>query len=167
MKTCNSRSWTFRVAAAATALNVAFVSGCYAYTPSQVSAMQPGKDVALVINDMGRVNLTSQVGAEVAQLAGILERQDNTEYSLRVSEVTFLNGRTAVWSGEPVTVRQEYVKDVKEKKISPGRTLAAVIAGAGVVGGAVIAHTLVGGGNGNGGDGKPEPPVGTGYRGHQ
>lgn len=152
--------------AAAIALNVGFVSGCYAYTPSQVSAMQPGKDVALVINDLGRVNLAGQIGAEVAQLAGILERQDNSEYSLRVSEVTFLNGRTAVWSGEPVTVRQEYVRDVKEKKISAGRTLAAIVAGAGVVGGAVIAHTLSTGGGGNG-DGKPEPPPATGSRGHQ
>jgi hypothetical protein len=162
-----SRSWKFRATAAAVALNAAFVSGCYAYAPSQTSLLQPGKDVALAINDMGRVNLSTQVGAEVAQLAGILESQTNSEYSLRVSEVTFLNGRTAVWSGEPVKVRQEYVKDVLEKKISPRRTLAAVVAGAGVVGGAIVAHTLVSGGNGNGGEGKPEPPPGTGYRGHQ
>lgn len=162
-----ARSWKFRAVAAATALNAAFLSGCYAYAPSQASSLQPGKDVALAINDVGRVNLTSTVGAEVAQLAGILERQSDSDYSLRVSEVTFLSGRTAVWSGEPVTVRREYVKDVFEKKISPRRTLAAAVAGAGVVGGAIVAHTLISGGNGNGGDGKPEPPPGTGYRGHQ
>jgi hypothetical protein len=132
-----------------------------------MSAMVPGKDVALVINDVGRVNLTGQIGSEVAQLAGILERQSDSDFSLRVSEVTFLSGRSQIWSGEPVTVRREYVKDVLEKKLSPKRTLAAVVAGAGVVGGAVAAHTLISGGSGNGGEGKPEPPPGTGYRGHQ
>jgi hypothetical protein len=162
----SARSRKFRAMAAVIALNTGFVSGCYAYAPSGVSALAPGKDVALEINDVGRVNLTRQVGAEIAQLAGILERQTDTEYSLRVTEVTFLSGRSEVWNREPVTVRVEDVKGVMEKKLSSRRTLAAVVAGAGVVGGALAAHGLLGGGNGNGSEGKPPPPPGTGLRAH-
>jgi len=71
-----------------------------------------------------------------------------------------------MWSGEPVTIRNDYVRSVLEKKISPGKTAAAVVASAGVVGGAIAAHTLITGGNG-GGDSKPPPGTGTSSRGHQ
>lgn len=145
----------------------AFALGCYGYVASDASYLKVGRDVAIDLNDLGRLNLSPQIGAEVAQVAGILQQQTGTDYSIKVSEMTYLNGRTAMWSGEPVTIRQDYVKDVLEKKVSPRRTVAAVFAGAGIVGGAILAHTLLTGGNGNGSEGKPEPPPGTGYRGHQ
>lgn len=140
--------------------------GCYTYVPSQASYLQPGREVALDINDLGRVNLNSQIGAEVARIAGILQQQTGTDYTIKVSELTYLNGKTAMWSGEPVTIRNDYVGSVLEKKISPGKTAAAVVASAGVVGGAIAAHTLITGGNG-GGDNKPPPGTGTSSRGHQ
>jgi hypothetical protein len=153
--------------AVAAVLGSACTLGCYTYVPSQASYLQPGKDVAIEINDLGRVNLSPQIGAEVAQLAGILEQQTGTDYSIRISELTYLNGRTAVWSGEPLTIRQDYVKSVLEKKLSRRKTAVAFLAGAGIVGGAIAANTLIVGGNGSGGDNKPPPPPGTGYRGHQ
>jgi len=156
-----------RATAVAVVLGCAAAMGCYTYVPSQASYLQPGRDVAIDINDLGRVNLTPLIGAEVAQLAGILQQQTGTDYTIKVSELTYLNGKTAEWSGEPVTIRQDFVKGVLEKKMSAGKTAAAVLASAGVVGGAVLAHTLIAGGNGNGGEGKPPPPPGTGYRGHQ
>lgn len=141
--------------------------GCYSYMPSDASLLRTGGDVAIELNDLGRLNLSPQIGAEVKQVAGILQQQTGTEYSIKISELTYLNGRTGLWNGEPVTIRQDYVKGVFEKKISPGKTAAAVLAGAGVVGGAIAAHTLVTGGNGSGDDGKPGPGTGTGSRGHQ
>jgi hypothetical protein len=158
-------SRSLRAVAIAAVLGCAGAFGCYTYVPARASYLEPGREVALDLNDMGRVNLGTQIGAEVARVAGILQQQTGTDYSLRISEVTYLNGRTATWSGEPVTIRQDYVRGVLEKKISAGKTAAAVVASAGVVGGAILAHTLVTNGNGNG-DGKPEPPPNTGFRGH-
>jgi hypothetical protein len=158
---------TFGRVAASTLPACAFALGCYGYVASDASHLKLGTDVAIELNDLGRLNLSPQIGAEVAQVAGILQQQSATDFSMKVSELTYLNGRTAMWSGEPVTIRQDYVKDVFEKKVSPRRTVAAVVAGAGIVGGAIAAHTLLGGGNGNGGGDKPVPPPGTGYRGHQ
>jgi hypothetical protein len=156
-----------RTVALAIVLGCVGTFGCYSYVPSQASYLTPGRDVALQINDLGRLNLTPQIGAEVAQIAGILQQQTGTDYTMKVSELTYLNGKTAQWSGEPVTIRQDFVKAVLEKKMSPGKTAAAVLASAGVVGGAVIAHTLITGGTGSGDGDKPVPPPGTGYRGHQ
>ena len=140
--------------------------GCYTYVPSQASYLQPGREVALDVNDLGRVNLNAQIGGEVARIAGILQQQTGTDYTIKVSELTYLNGKTAMWSGEPVTIRNDYVVSVLEKKLSPGKTAAAVVASAGVVGGAIAAHTLITGGNG-GSDNKPPPGTGTSSRGHQ
>jgi len=160
-----SISRRLRAVASAAVLGCAGMLGCYTYVPSQASYLQPGREVAIDINDLGRVNLSTQIGAEVARVAGILQQQTGTDYAIRVNELTYLNGRTAMWSGESLVIRQDYVRGVFEKKVSPGKTAAAVIASAGVVGGAIAAHTLITGGSGNS-DGKPEPPPQTGYRGH-
>jgi hypothetical protein len=162
-----SASRQSRTVALAIVLGCAGALGCYSYVPSQASYLQPGRDVALEINDLGRVNLAPQIGAEVAQVAGILQQQTGADYTIKVSDLTYLNGKSAIWSGEPVTIRQDFVKGVLEKKMSPRKTAAAVLASAGVVGGAIIAHTLVAGGSGSGDGDKPGPPIGTGYRGHQ
>jgi hypothetical protein len=144
-----------------------FALGCYTYMPSDASLLRVGREVAVDLNDLGRLNLSPQIGAEVRQVAGILQQQTGTDLSIRVSELTYLNGRTAMWSGEPVTIRADYVRGVYEKKLSAGKTAAAALASAGVVGGAIVAHTLITSGNGNGSEGKPAPPPGTGSRGHQ
>lgn len=157
----------FRAVAIATALCWAGAVGCYSYVPSQASSMQPGREMAVELNDLGRLNLSPMIGGDVAQISGILQQQSGTDYTIKVSELTYLNGKTAMWSGEPVTVRQDYVRTFMEKKVSSGKTAAAVLASAGVVGGAILAHTIVSSGNGNGGGDKPPPPTGTGYRGHQ
>lgn len=159
-------SRSLRTVALAAVLGSGCILGCYTYVPSQASFLQPGREVALDINDLGRVNLNTQIGAEVARVAGILQQQTGTDYTIKVSELTYLNGRTAMWSGEPVTIRNDYVGSVLEKKLSPGKTAAAVVASAGVVGGAIAAHTLITGGNG-GGDSKPPPGTGTSSRGHE
>src|SRR4051812_41971596 len=127
--------------------------------------MQPGREMAVELNDLGRLNLNTLIGGDVSQVAGILQQQAGADYTVKVSELTYLNGKSAMWSGEPVTIRQDYVRTFLEKKMSPSKTAAAVLASDGVVGGALIAHTVVSGGSGSGGDGKPQPPPSTGSRG--
>ena len=110
-----------RTIAIAVVLGCATAMGCYSYVPSQASYLTPGRDVALQINDLGRVNLTAQIGAEVAQVAGILQQQTGTDYTMKVSELTYLNGKTAEWSGEPVTIRQDFAESCSGKEDVAGQ----------------------------------------------
>ncbi len=136
--------------------------GCYAFVPSESSHLVPGRHVALELNDLGRLNLSSRIGADVMQLTGTLVQQSATEYTIKTMKVTYLNGRTADWSGESVTVSQEYVRGVYEEKLSPSKTAAAVAGVVAVVGGVIAGKGLSGSGNtGNGGKGPPPPPTGT------
>lgn len=72
-------SRSFRMVALAAVLGGGCALGCYTYVPSQASYLQPGREVAFDINDLGRVNLNAQIGAEVARVAGILQQQTGTD----------------------------------------------------------------------------------------
>src|SRR5256885_7668600 len=116
---------------------VALLASCYSFVPTSQSVFPEGTDVAFELNDVGRVNLANRIGPEVMQLSGVLRDQTGADYTVGVQSLTYLNGRTAQWSGELVTVRQEFVKSTFQRKFSSGRTAAAVIACAGVVRGAL------------------------------
>jgi hypothetical protein len=153
------------MAAAAAILN-AVTLGCYTLVPSQTSNIAPGREFGLEINDLGRINLTPLIGGDVARIAGTLVQQTSTEYTLKVQEMTYLNGRTSQWSGEPITVKTEFVRTVLERQFSTGKTAAAVLAGAGVVTGVIVGRSLNGSGDAAGGETKV-PPGGTAIRDHQ
>ena len=141
-----------------TPLSAFLLFGCYAFTPTSQSVFPTGTPVAFDLNDVGRLNLAAKIGPEVMQLSGTLRDQTNSDYTISVKELTYMGGRTAEWSGESVTLKQEYVKSVMKKQFSSGRTAAAVIAGVGVVGGALLANNLNSSGDKNGsGDTKPPP----------
>ena len=114
---------------------------------------------------MGRVNLTPTIGADVARLTGTLVQQGNADYSLRVDELTYLNGKSSQWSGEAVTIKQDFVRTVFQRKFSSGKTAAAVLAGAGIVAGAMVTKNINGSGDSSG-DTKTPPGGGTASRHH-
>src|SRR6266536_847905 len=101
---------------AAVVLCAGAASACYVYQPSTSSLLAPGKSIALDLNDLGRLNLANQIGPEVKRIAGVLVSQTNNDYVLRVSQISFFNGRTSEWSGEAVNVRGDYVSGVYEEK---------------------------------------------------
>ena len=150
--------------ATATILSMAS-AGCYSLVPSQTSNVIPGREIGLEINDLGRINLTPSIGGDVSMLAGTLVQHTDSAYTLKVSELTFLNGKTSQWSGEPVVVKDSFVRTLFERKFSSGRTAAAVIASAGVVTGLVLGRNLNGSGDAAGGDPK-QPGGGTSDRVH-
>ena len=139
--------------------------GCYVYEPTTASLLAPGKSVALDLNDLGRLNLSSQIGPEVHRISGVLVSQSSNNYVLHVNQLSFFNGRTSEWSGEAVSVRTDYVSGVLEEKLSASRTALAVAGSMAGVGAIVAAHSLNGSGNANT-DTKSggTPPVNT-YRG--
>lgn len=154
-----------RMAALAAILGSILALGCYTFVPSQTSYLTPGQPVSIEINDLGRVNLTPTIGADVARLTGTLVQQGNADYSLRVDELTYLNGKSSQWSGEAVTIKQDFVRTVFQRKFSSGKTAAAVLAGAGIVAGAMVTKNINGSGDSSG-DTKTPPGGGTASRHH-
>jgi hypothetical protein len=154
------------MAAAAGILVSSFVLGCYTFVPAPASYITAGQPVSLEINDLGRVNLSPVIGADVARVTGTLVQQGTADYTIRMDEITYLNGKSSRWSGETVTIRQDFVRTVFQRKFSSGKTAAAVLAGAGLVTGAILSKNINGSGD-SGGDTKPPPGGGTASRGHQ
>lgn len=102
-------------------------SGCYTYAPMQPST-PPGSVVILGLNDQGRVSLGASVGPAAQTIEGKLESRTDSAYVLSVNSVSYFNGGTNKWSGEPLTVGRMMVQDVKERQFSRSRTFVAVAA---------------------------------------
>jgi hypothetical protein len=152
-----------RIVATATVLAVAAFTACYQFVPTGQTVFPVGTSVAFELNDAGRLSVANKIGSEVLQITGTLIGQTGTDYTLGVTSITFLNGRTAQWSGEAVTIRQESIKSLSERKFSPARTAVAVIASTGVVGATLLATNLNGSGDTTTPTTKP-PPGGTAFR---
>jgi len=105
-----------------------FVSGCYTYSPIP-AAPAPGTDVVLGLNDQGRVTLGQSVGPAAQQIEGKLQERTDSAYVVSVSSVSYFNGGSNKWSGEPLTIGRTLVTDVKERQFSRSRTFV-VVAGA-------------------------------------
>jgi hypothetical protein len=133
-------------------------SGCYVNRPLD-AAPEPGTTVVLAVNDRGRVALADSVGESVAQIEGALVSRRDSVFVVRVRAVEFLNGQRHRWTGEPLTIREEHLRDVHARRMSRGRT--AVVAG--VISSSVIAFILsrdlfgIGGGGREPGGGGPGP----------
>lgn len=128
------------------------LAACYTYRPA-AEAPAPSAYLALVLNDQGRVGAGSQVGPAAARVEGKLVAATDTAYVLQVAAVEGISGARQRWGGELVTLRREHVGNVLERRLSTGRTIAAVVG----FGGALVALIatqglgVLGGGDGNGG----------------
>jgi hypothetical protein len=128
------------------------LAGCYVYRPVTAVDPQPGTRLAVELNDQGRAALVTSVGPEVDRVEGSLISSADGEYVIRVYEVFGLKGTRTTWSGETISVRGEYVKLIREKRLSGGRTVGLVGGVVGAMVGLVAGASLVG--LGGGGDGK-------------
>ncbi|MEP6779961.1 MAG: hypothetical protein ABJC26_08735 [Gemmatimonadaceae bacterium] len=127
------------------------VTGCYTLQPVATTGPVIGSEVALDINDAGRVALATSIGPEVSQLEGRLVRRDSNEYVVAVSVVRQLRDVEQKWTGEKVILKTEYVTAVHERRFSRGRS--AIIAAAAV---AVVAYMVS---RAIGGAGQPDAPI--------
>src|SRR2546422_995436 len=136
------------------------VGACYVYAPVATPEPQPGVRLALDLSDQGRVALVTSVGPDVARVEGTLVSDTGGQYVMRIAEVFGIQGTRTRWTGETVSLPQEYVKRVRERKLSRGRTVFAV---AGLVGSMVgiLAGTGLAG-FGSGGDDRAGSGVGDG-----
>lgn len=127
----------------------------------------PGKSIAVDLNDLGRLNLATLIGPEVKRVSGVLVSQSANEYVMRVNQLTFFNQKESQWSGEAITIRNDYVGTLYQEKLSPSRTALAVGGAAAGVGALLAARNLIVNGNSNDETKNPPPPPATTSRGNE
>lgn len=101
------------------------LTSCYTLEPVRGVAPSPGSQVAVDVNDAGRVALGGAMGPTIAQVEGRLIERDSSHYLIAVSGVQLLQGGEQVWSGERVTLSSDYVTTVYERRFSKSRTVVA------------------------------------------
>ncbi len=140
-------------------LTTAGLSACYEYVPMQSTSISSPR-VEVLVSDRGRVELQPQLGQGVVSFEGMLERQSDSSYVMRVAEVTYINRQTNRWSGEAITVSQNAVRDIRVRRLSKKRTFLAIAGslGAGLV--FVVSRGLFGGGTIDSDPAPPPPPNG-------
>jgi hypothetical protein len=132
--------------------------GCYVLRPMP-AAPGPGLRVVLELNDRGRVALSDSVGQSASQIEGTLVSRSDSAYVVRVEGIEYVGGQRQRWTGESLTVREEFLRDVRARHVSRART--AVVAG--IVSSSVIAFIVtrdlfgLGGGGREPGGGDPGP----------
>jgi hypothetical protein len=133
----------FRLVAVAASV---LVTGCYVLQPvtSTGPVPQVGTNLALDVNDVGRVALGGSIGPEIGQIQGRLLSQENGEYVVAVSLVRFLRGGEQTWTGEQVRIKKEYVGTTYERRLHKGRTIALSTAIAGGLLAVAVSQDLFG-----------------------
>lgn len=133
------------------------LSGCYVYRPIE-GAPAPGTRIVLDLNDRGRVALSDSIGASADRIEGEVQSTGDSLYVIRVASVRYTNGARHRWTSEPLGIRPDLVRQLREKRLSRART--AVIASASTASLIILAVTfdLLGSGiEGAGGGGGPGP----------
>lgn len=102
--------------------------------------------------------LADSLGPSVDQIQGNVASRSDSTFHLRVTAVQYINGQRNRWTGEPLTIRTELVRDVRQKQFSRGRTWTlAGLALAGTVALILSRDLLTGGGVTSDKKGGPPP----------
>ena len=131
------------VVALATAL-----TGCHTYLPPQDQVPVTGREIAVELNDRGRLLVVPQLGESVLRVHGTLVASTDSTVTMSVSRTVQLQGSSALWTGESVTIPVTGVRGFRLREFSQKRSVAMAVGVAGAL--VVVAPRLkiVGGGNG-------------------
>jgi hypothetical protein len=139
--------------------SVPYLAGCYASMPVQGTPVA-GATVVLDLNDRGRVVLGDQIGPSATKVEGEVASASDSLYSLRVNSVSYLNGQSNRWSGEPLSVPVNLISQTTQRSFSRGRTTLLGVATAAALAVLITSTNLIG--NASGGEkGNPPPPGGS------
>lgn len=132
-----------RAAALAAAL-----TGCHAYLPPQDQVPVLGREIAIELNDRGRLLVVPQLGEAVLRVQGTLVASTDSTVTMSVSRTVQLQGSSALWTGESVTISVTGVRGFRLREFSQKRSVAMAVGVAGAL--AVVGPYLkiLGGGNG-------------------
>ena len=148
-----------RIVAPTILLLVSAVGGCYRYVPAARTSIAPGEYVSVALTSLGSANAAPRIGDNVASLEGTVSQADGSGgMTLSLLAVKRRGENLAsMWSGESIRLSNEDIAEIKGRKLSHGRTIAAWTAlGAGSVAFIIAiarATDLVSGSNG----GRPVP----------
>jgi hypothetical protein len=99
------------------------LGACYTYRLVPASDIQPATRVAVVLSDYGRLEASKQIGPQAMRVEGAVLSTNDSAYLLSVSGVKPISGQWVRWSGEPVTMRRDYVAFTYERRPSRGKTI--------------------------------------------
>lgn len=120
------------------------LQGCYTYVPFGGVTVTPGMHVSLELNDRGRVALGERLGPELLRVDGALQDVDDTTLVLRVAQVRDINGGIVKWSDERVRLKQDYTKQIFERRLDKPKTGMFVAGVVALLGAFVLTRNLVG-----------------------
>jgi len=126
----------------------ATLTGCHTYLPPQDQVPVSGREIAVELNDRGRLLVVPQLGESVLRVHGTLVASTDSTVTMSVSRTVQLQGSSALWTGESVTIPVTGVRGFRLREFSQKRSVAMAVGVAGAL--AVVAPRLkiVGGGNG-------------------
>ena len=148
-----SRRFRAAVVAVAAAWSI-LLQGCYRSLPLRQGVAPETGRVELVLNDQGRAALSERLGPMVEKVEGEMLSQTADSYTVSVVRISQLNGGTALWNGERVTIPMSQLLGYQVRQLDKLRTigLAAAVTVAMVV--LFLGKSLIGGGT----DNKQQPP---------
>jgi len=99
------------------------LGACYSYRLVPSTEIQPATRVAVVLSDYGRMEASRQIGPQAVRVEGAVLSTNDSAYLLSVTGVKPISGNWVRWTGEPVSMRRDYVAFTYERRPSRSRTL--------------------------------------------
>lgn len=113
--------------AAAGVVGLMLTSGCYTYQLKSPSELSPGQNVAVQVNNVGRVALTADLGDDVAKFNGKVVTVGDSTLGVSVTHIDYLNGSYTAFPGGTVTVSRNAITSLSTKTFSQSKTTVAAI----------------------------------------
>ena len=132
------------------------LQGCYESLPMQQGVAPETGRVVLVLNDQGRAAHSERLGPMMEKIEGQLVSQQADSYTLSVVRVTQLNGTSAIWNGEQVTLLKVHTVGYQVRRLNVARTVSLTLVVAAVTVFGLFGKALAGGGT----DDKEQPANG-------
>ncbi len=137
------------------------LQGCYETLPLQQGSAPATVSVQLVINDKGRLEIADKLGTSVDRVEGMVTAQNADSYTLAVTQVYQLNGNSAKWENEPVTISKDGVDGFRIHRLNQTRTVVLATA----LTAALVVFVLTAGIKASGAAGQSGPGNNTGQTG--
>ncbi len=75
------------------------------------------------MNDKGRLAVADKLGGSVDRVEGVVTAQNSDSYTISVTDVYQLNGNSAKWEHESVTISKDGVEGYKIHRFNQARTV--------------------------------------------
>lgn len=151
-----------------TVLAVVPVSGCYTYRSVEPEMVGPDKQVRVHVTPVGATELGTVLSRDGRWIDGILLAPPNGGLVVAVPHRDWREGYGYTATRDTVDIAFDYVRQVEERKLSTGQTVATVAGATGAV--VLVAYAILssaeGGltnGNGNGPRASRAPTISIGF----